>query len=106
MQQFTCRARASYAQIMGDKGSWGDRFAQRLTALPTGTKFVISLGLALSTIVPAGLIVSVVDRLLQSDDQTVHITCGDRDVERRFSREEYELKSRDLESFAVELCTT
>lgn len=91
---------------MGDRGSWGDRFAQRLTALPTGTKFVISLGLALSTIVPAGLIVSVVDRLLQPDDQTVHITCGDRDVERSFSREEYELKSRDLESFAVELCTT
>lgn len=48
----------------------------------------------------------MVDRLLQPDDQTVHITCGDRDVERSFSREEYELKSRDLESFAVELCTT
>ena len=49
---------------MGDRRSWGDRFAQWLTALPTGKKFVVSLGLVLSAIVPAGQIVEAVAPLV------------------------------------------
>ncbi|WP_163888932.1 hypothetical protein [Mycolicibacterium hippocampi] len=72
-----------------------------------GIKFVVALVLALSTIVPAGLIVAALDPLVWgSDDQTVRITCGDRKVERTFSKEEFELKSSDVESLAVEMCTT
>ena len=95
---------------MGDRRSWGDRFAQWLTALPTGKKFVVSLGLVLSAIVPAGQIVEAVAALVwgsgdQSGDQTVHITCGDREVERTFSKEELEVKSGDVQSLVVEMCT-
>lgn len=63
---------------MGEK-KWGDAFSDWYLALQTGKKFVISLGLALSMILPAGLITSVVSPLLFESDQ-VTMTCGKREI--------------------------
>ncbi len=60
-------------------GNWGGAFSAWYLALPTGKKFVISLGLALSTIVPAGLISSVVVPPLVESDQ-VTVQCGERET--------------------------
>lgn len=62
---------------MGDGKKRRDAFSAWYLALPPGRKIAISLGLVLSTILPAGLMVSVVDTMLQeSDVVTVH--CGER----------------------------
>lgn len=88
-------------------GKRGDSFARWYLALSGGKKYVVSQGLAFVTIMPVALLALVaLPLLLESDDQTVNITCGDRHVERTFSKEELELKSRDPQALAVEMCTT
>lgn len=89
---------------MGVNKKWGEGFAAWLTSLPVGIKFIVALFLALSTIVPAGLIVSVIVPLIWESDRSneISIKCGDRSITVNMDDPIYD--PNNLEASAARMC--